>query len=67
MNDSSKIIESVFMGFKAQGQMMKIHGQVDEDGNGPLKTVPKATFSPFKGIHDKMDEELKKKEELKRL
>lgn len=55
------------MGFKAQGQMMKIHGQVDEDGNGPLKTVPKATFSPFKGIHDKMDEELKKKEELKRL
>ncbi|CDW79967.1 ankyrin repeat [Stylonychia lemnae] len=67
MNDNKKIIEAVFMGFKQQGKPIKIHGQVDEDSNSPTKSVPKATFTPFKGLHDKMDEERKKAENLKQL
>eukprot|EP00347_Sterkiella_histriomuscorum_P016183 403354171 len=69
INDNSKVIECIFMAFKQQGEVMKVHGQLDEkdNGGGLTKNIPKATFSPFKGLHDKMDEENKKKEELKRL
>ncbi len=44
-----------------------IYGQKDEDLSIPTKIVPKAAFSPFKGIHDQMDLERKKQEERKKL
>ena len=67
MNDSSKAIEAVFLAFKQQGAELQIHGQKNENpDSGPLKSIPKATFSPFKGRWDERDAEEKKQAELKR-
>jgi hypothetical protein len=61
MNDSSKAIEAVFLAFKQQGAELQIHGQKNENpDSGPLKSIPKATFSPFKGRWDERDAEEKK-------
>lgn len=54
MNDKSKAIEAIFLAFKGAGKAMQVYGQKEEDGNSPMKHVPKATFTPYKGVHDHM-------------
>lgn len=54
MNDSSKVIEAVFMAFKAAGKPVSIHGQQIQDGNSPMKNPPPATTHPYKGMFDDM-------------
>ncbi|TNV86076.1 hypothetical protein FGO68_gene9698 [Halteria grandinella] len=54
MNDNSKPIEAVFLGFKSQGKPIQVYGQKEEDGNSPMKHAPKPTFTPHKGVFDHM-------------
>ncbi len=55
MNDSSKLVETVFMSFKSGlHQRVFVYGQKEEDGNSPMKHPPKPTFTPFKGVFDHM-------------
>jgi len=59
LNNQPKVVEAVVLAFKHQGKPVILSGQVDEDANALMKTVPPATFSPFKGIHDEMDKKRK--------
>lgn len=62
-NDCPKLIEAVYMAFKAQNDPIIINGQKSEKPQPHMARVPAAAFSPFKSkVDDEM--EMKKKYEL---
>jgi hypothetical protein len=68
MNDSSKVVEAVFLAHKASGKKIWLYGQQEEDGNSPMRHPPIPTFTPYKGLFDHMPPLKKstaKKEEVK--
>lgn len=66
MHDHPKLVEAVYLEFKSHSKPLSIFGQSITDAakhRGPPKmNIPKATFSPYAGIHDDME---RKKEEAK--